>query len=155
MSEASPKPEPGTNPVVQEAPSPEAIQNCLRVMEALKDEPALLIHISPEDRIRLMKAAGHIAHPTINETRRTARAARKVRREQRNLHNRQTRRNTGIRQARKIPVFQAPKQIEEMPEEGAEFNEEARRRWSAWHSTGARSRHTVAPRLSVLLCASA
>ncbi len=78
--------------------SPADLKNYLRVMDLLASTPAAIAPLSAQDRISLMKAAGSLAHPTIEEHRKTARAARKLRRERRKLDERTARQNTGIRE---------------------------------------------------------
>lgn len=109
-------------PLIPEALSPEDFQTCLRILEALNEDPGHLIHIPHEERTRLMKAAGRIAHPTIDDHRRVSRAARRFRQKQRQQHDQEVRRNTEIRKARQMPVFQAPKQLESPEDQaGQEF----------------------------------
>lgn len=58
-----------------------------------------------------MKNAGRLAHPHLADLRRTARNSRKLRKEKLRQRDREVRRDTGIREARVAPVFEAPKQI--------------------------------------------
>ncbi len=85
----------------KEGVSSEDFQVCLRILESLGHNPSELAHISAEDRILLMKAAGRIAHPTIDDNRNIARASRKIHREKRKLHDRALRNSVGIRENRK------------------------------------------------------
>lgn len=94
---------------------PEEFQACLHILEALAQDPTYLAGITADERIRLMKTAGRLAHPTIDENRRIARTARRNRREKRKNHDREARKTTGIREARQSPVFAAPKQLEASP----------------------------------------
>ncbi len=91
--------------------SHENFQVFLQVLEALAQDPSYLANANQEDRINLMKAAGRLAHPTMGENRRIARAARKLIKEKKRAHDRDTRKNTGIREARQATVFQAPRQL--------------------------------------------
>lgn len=91
--------------------SAETFQSFLKTLKLLAAQPELLADVSEDDRIGLMKAAGSIAHPTIDEQRKISRTARKIRRERRKMEDRQLRQNTGIREARQAPVFYAPKQL--------------------------------------------
>jgi NAD(P)-dependent dehydrogenase (short-subunit alcohol dehydrogenase family) len=106
-----PSSNPSGKPVALETLTPEEFQSCLRVLIALTEDPSFLARVSAEDRILLMKAAGHIAHPTVQAHRRVSRASRKIRREERKMRDRQAREKTGIREARQESVFMAPKQI--------------------------------------------
>lgn len=92
--------------------SKESFYSFLATLELLSKNPEFLADIPPDDRITLMKAAGMIAHPTIDDQRRTSRTARRNRRERRKMHDRNLCQTTGIREARQSPVFNAPKQIE-------------------------------------------
>lgn len=103
----SPKEKHAAAPSVTE----EAFQECLRVLDALLENPGILASKSQAQRIELMKKAGRVAHPTIEEHRKIARTARKLRREKRKQHDRGARKNVGIREARQASVFEAPKQI--------------------------------------------
>lgn len=85
----------------------------MRVLEALAEDASLIAHLNAEERISLMKAAGRLAHPTLEDHRKVARTARKLRREKRKVHDRSVRQTAGIREARQSPVFMAPKQLEE------------------------------------------
>ena len=89
----------------------EELKSCLNILEKLNENPGALAGFSAEERVRLMKAAGRIAHPTIEEHRKIARTARKLRRENRKVHDRKLRENTGIRAARQAPVFHEPQKI--------------------------------------------
>lgn len=123
MSEASSKTK-ITTPEVSAAPlSRETFLECLGVLESLAQNPAFLAHANEQERIRLMKAAGTLAHPTINENRAVARAARKLRRQARKQHDWEARNKTGIRAARKFPVFESPKPIEGSPMTIAELKQ--------------------------------
>ena len=98
-------------PTVQGFPSEEAVQNFLRTLEAVAENSDFILGISPQDRIRLMKASGRIAHPTQQDNRRIAKASRKLKKQKRTTHDRKARQNTGIREARQAPVYQPPRQL--------------------------------------------
>lgn len=101
------------NPV-HNLPSKEDVQICLQILETFAENPASLAHVDWNDRIRLMKASGSIAHPTVQHNRKIAKASRKLKREKRKHHDREARQNTGIREARQVPIFQVPLKIESM-----------------------------------------
>lgn len=90
----------------------EDMQVFMKVLKALSEDAALIAHLNAQERIEVMKAAGKLAHPTLEDHRKVARTARKIRREQRKLEDRAKRQTAGIREARRAPVFEAPKQIE-------------------------------------------
>lgn len=92
--------------------SQEEIQNCLKVLERLSQDPSQLSHLNQEERILLMKSAGRLSHPHANDLRKIARNSRRLRREKRKQCDREARRSAGIREARQNPVFTAPAQIE-------------------------------------------
>lgn len=104
-------PDPIKNPKTAEALPKEVFQAFLKNLETLAENPELLADIHPNDRITLMRSAGKIAHPTIDEQRRTSRTARRNRRERRKQHDRSLCQSTGIREARQASVFVAPKQL--------------------------------------------
>ncbi|HTL47796.1 MAG TPA: SDR family oxidoreductase [Verrucomicrobiae bacterium] len=116
--------DPSVNPEKPQATarlSPEEFEACLRALEAMAADPASMASISQQDRIRLMKAAGSLAHPVIEDQRRTARASRKLRNQKRKEHDWAVRDTTGIRRARQRTVFEAPKEIEAPEDHAAEF----------------------------------
>lgn len=91
--------------------TPEELKQCLRVLQALSEDPTSISQLSAEERIQLMKSTGRLAHPNIEDLRKIARNSRKIRREKRRLRDREARQDTGIREARQAPVFEAPKLI--------------------------------------------
>lgn len=102
--------------------TPAPLKSLLESLEALAQDPSPLADASAEDRIRLMKAAGRIAHPTIEDNRRVARTARKIRRDRHKLQDRTLREKAGIREARQAPVFQEPKQLDQAHTDRGELN---------------------------------
>jgi NAD(P)-dependent dehydrogenase (short-subunit alcohol dehydrogenase family) len=87
---------------------PEDILECVRVLESLIADPAILAELDPESRKRLMIAAGRVSQPERNEQRMFARAvAAKTRRELRVATDAQLNR-TGIRKLRERPVLIMP-----------------------------------------------
>lgn len=102
--------------------TPEEMQACLRVLQILSEDPSYIARLNQEERILLMKSAGRLAHPTIEDNRKIARTARRLRREKRREKDRVARNSSGIREARQAAVFQAPTQkafpvaVEERPE---------------------------------------
>ncbi len=105
-------------PPLDESLSSGELKEALRVLEALIEKPGHLATLSEEDRIRLMKAAGRLSHPTLHENRLVARTARKIKREEWKTHDRKLRDQTGIRETRQAPVFHEPDQAESLPSRG-------------------------------------
>lgn len=81
-------------------------------MEALVKDTSELAHVSDEQRVRLMKAAGRISRPDREEIEKRSRDRRQLKYERIDRHQRRVRAATGIRAAREEAVFTAPKQIE-------------------------------------------
>jgi NAD(P)-dependent dehydrogenase (short-subunit alcohol dehydrogenase family) len=87
---------------------PDDILECVRVLESLIADPAILAELDPESRKRLMIAAGRVSQPERNEQRMFARAvAARTRRELRVATDAQLNR-TGIRKLRERPVLIMP-----------------------------------------------
>lgn len=91
--------------------SPEQLQQCIHLLEDLVKDSAELAHVSDEQRVALMKAAGRISRPDKEEIEKRSRDRRQLKYEKINRHQRRVRAATGIRAAREETVFVAPKQI--------------------------------------------
>jgi len=99
-------------PKIAEAKYTEAdIQRCLEVLEDLYRDSEQLAHLSHEQRISLLKLAGHLSRPDRDELRKRKRSRRQLVRQRIDEKERRTRAATGIRSAREAAVFTAPKQI--------------------------------------------
>jgi NAD(P)-dependent dehydrogenase (short-subunit alcohol dehydrogenase family) len=91
--------------------SKEEILQSITLIESLVSDSAQLIHLSEKERIALMKACGHLAHPDRNEIRKRRKDIKLTKRQRVVKLERFARARTGIRRAREEAVFSAPKQI--------------------------------------------
>ncbi|MFA6378301.1 MAG: SDR family oxidoreductase, partial [Candidatus Omnitrophota bacterium] len=91
--------------------SQEEMQKCVSVLESFIEDSAQLAHLSEEDRIALMKAAGRLSRPHRDEIAKRKYDIRKVKRQRVVGFERAFRAQTGIRKAREEAIFIAPKQI--------------------------------------------
>lgn len=96
------------------------IDEMIVVLQELAGNSEALAHLSEQQKIDLMRAAGQLSRPDREEFRKRKKA--KVRLAKRRIeeHERQARAMTGIRSARQAPVFIAPKQIEQSLQEDQE-----------------------------------
>jgi len=84
------------------------IKECTYLLEQLANDPQLWAHLSEDEKIMLMKAAGRIARPTRVEVRARDYVRSKSRRQNIVEQERKVRATTGIRSAREAVVFEAP-----------------------------------------------
>lgn len=92
--------------------SVDKIAECISILEKLNENPE---HVSalPEDQLRaLMIAAGKLSRPDRDAIRKRNKAKNQVQRKALAVEERHARAATGIRSARDVSVFTAPKQIE-------------------------------------------
>jgi NAD(P)-dependent dehydrogenase (short-subunit alcohol dehydrogenase family) len=87
------------------------INNCIEVLEHLLHNGDQLIHLSEEQRLKLMKAAGQITRPHKAEIYKRNKSVKVARRQGEIADNRKARAATSIRSARTMSVFEAPAQI--------------------------------------------
>ncbi len=87
------------------------IDSCITVLEHLLENGDQLIHLSKEQFLRLMKAAGQITRPDKAEIYKRNKSVKVARKQQESTHNRNARAATSIRSARTSTVFEAPVQI--------------------------------------------
>jgi NAD(P)-dependent dehydrogenase (short-subunit alcohol dehydrogenase family) len=87
------------------------LDQCLRTLEQLNQQPELLAQLPESSRIALLKAAGQLARPHREELKLRQKAVHLARRKQVVQGDRDSRSRTGIREARRTPVFMAPPQI--------------------------------------------
>ena len=92
--------------------SPEELQACLNMLDELSKGSDQLAHLTEEQRINLMMAAGRISRPDKQEIRKRAQDRRTLKLKQIDAHQRKVRASTGIRSARTSTVFVAPAQIQ-------------------------------------------
>jgi NAD(P)-dependent dehydrogenase (short-subunit alcohol dehydrogenase family) len=91
--------------------SSEEIQSSLRVLQLIADDGSAFASLSEEERIQLQKYCGKISRPSVEEIRKRNREIRASKRKEKRTIEKLARASTGIRQARKEPVFKAPLQI--------------------------------------------
>src|SRR5579863_3855473 len=104
-----------SQPPLLDAPklSAEDIRRCIDTLEALVQDPALITRFSKEERAALLVAAGRVSRPMPAERSRIKNAARRFAREKVKLEDRATRADTGIRSARRAPIYIPPSREEE------------------------------------------
>ncbi len=87
------------------------IQDCIRFLEELADDPSRLTNLPEKERLALMIAAGKVSRPDRNEIRRRNKTIKKDRKLAVVTEEKKARALTGIRTARTETVFKAPLQI--------------------------------------------
>lgn len=100
-----------TDRILEAKYSKEEIQACVALLEDLAGNSVELAHLSDEQRIALLTAAGQISRPDREEIRKRKRDRIRLKRQRIDDHQRSTRAATGIRSAREAAVFTAPAQI--------------------------------------------
>lgn len=84
---------------------------CISFIEMLLQDPGQLSHLSKEQRVALLSAAGKLSRPDKNELIRRHKEMKKTSKKAVDVKNRLARAATGIRSARESSVFTAPLQI--------------------------------------------
>src|SRR5208282_1330013 len=87
------------------------IQRCINLLDDLVKNSVELAHLSDEQRIAILKAAGEISRPDRDEIRKRKRDRVRLKKQRIEDHERKIRRSTQIRRARKAAVFTAPKAV--------------------------------------------
>lgn len=87
------------------------INTCISVLEHLLQNGDQLVHLSEEQLLKLMKAAGQITRPDKAEIKKRNKSVKVARKQDVSELNRKARAATSIRSARVASVFEAPKQI--------------------------------------------
>lgn len=87
------------------------INKAIALLQELEKNPEALAALSHDQRFALMKVTGQISRPDKLEVLKRQKATAKVKRQKIILNDRSVRAATGIREARKATVFQAPAQI--------------------------------------------
>jgi len=88
------------------------INSCISVLEYLLQNGDQLVHLSGEQFLKLMKAAGQLTRPDKAEIYKRNKSVKVARRQGEIADNRKARAATSIRSARIASVFEAPAQIE-------------------------------------------
>src|SRR5580698_8326119 len=99
------------NKILEAKYSQEEIQRCVSLLEDLVRNSVELAHLSKEQRIAILKAAGEISRPDRDEIRKRKKDRIRLKKQRIDDHERKIRRATGIRSAREKTVFAAPKAI--------------------------------------------
>ncbi|MFH0728180.1 MAG: SDR family oxidoreductase [Pseudomonadota bacterium] len=108
----------------------EAIEACIPLLEYLAHHSELLTHLSEDQRVSLLKAAGRLSRPDREEIKKRRKDVTQTRRQAVISQDRRARAATGIRKARNAAIFKAPAQLpettsvtgEEMPGEEPELS---------------------------------
>ncbi len=87
------------------------IDSCISVLEHLLQNGDQLVHLSKEQFLRMMKAAGQITRPDKAEIYKRNKSVKVARKQAESTHNRNARAATSIRSARTSTVFEAPAQV--------------------------------------------
>src|ERR1700679_3036046 len=99
------------NKILDAKYSKEEIQKCISLLDDLVKNSVELAHLSKEQRIAILKAAGEISRPDRDEIRKRKKDRIRLKKQRIDDHERKLRRATGIRSAREKAVFIAPKAI--------------------------------------------
>ncbi len=99
------------NKIIDAKYSQEEIQQCINLLDDLVKNSVELAHLSKEQRIAILKAAGEISRPDRDEIRKRKKDRIRLKKQRIDDHERKLRRATGIRSAREKSVFTAPKII--------------------------------------------
>jgi NAD(P)-dependent dehydrogenase (short-subunit alcohol dehydrogenase family) len=91
---------------------PKDVEVCIRVLERLLNDGAQLGELNEEQRVAIFTAAGRLSRPERTEIRARNRALHLEKRKKLTRQVRETRKQSGIRTARRETVFTAPNQTE-------------------------------------------
>ncbi len=91
--------------------STDEINTCIAVLQYLAQNSVELAHLSLEQKVALLSAAGQISRPDKYELRKRHRDRDRLKRQKIDDHERRARAATGIRSAREAAVFIAPGKI--------------------------------------------
>ena len=97
------------NPV-EPVPPPDAarLRTATAILEALVEDRGLLAQLSPEERTRLLQAAGQVFCPDTADRRRLTRATQRQRKAEKQSKDEAVLEETGIRKLRRQTVFTTP-----------------------------------------------
>jgi NAD(P)-dependent dehydrogenase (short-subunit alcohol dehydrogenase family) len=102
-------------------PTAKDIADCVRVLEALVEDPAGLAEVDLETRNQLLVAAGRISRPERTEQRLLSRAVRKKKKREIRAADEAMLVRAGIRQKRLAPVFITPEPLALAASQGSTF----------------------------------
>jgi NAD(P)-dependent dehydrogenase (short-subunit alcohol dehydrogenase family) len=103
----------GSDDTGEGAFSLEAIEACIPLLEYLVHHSELLTHLSGDQRVSLLKAAGRLSRPDREEIKKRRKDVTQTRRQAVISQDRRARAATGIRKARNAAIFKAPAQLPE------------------------------------------
>jgi NAD(P)-dependent dehydrogenase (short-subunit alcohol dehydrogenase family) len=106
-------------------PTAKDIAECVRLLEALVENPALLAEVDLETRNQLLTAAGRVSRPERNEQRLLSRAMRKKKKRAIRAEDEARLERAGIRQMRLSPVFITPEPRALTASQGSTFRADA------------------------------
>jgi len=112
------------NKIIDAKYSQEEIQGCINLLEDLVKNSVELAHLSKEQRIAILKAAGEISRPDRDEIRKRKKDRIRLKKQRIDDHERKIRRATGIRSAREAAVFTAPKAVLHVDRQSAFLEQE-------------------------------
>lgn len=96
---------------MSESPSAPELAQALAVLQKLNASPSAMSELPTALREALMREAGRFSRPDRNELRLRNKGIDKARREKSQASDREVRRSTGIREARRETVFTAPERL--------------------------------------------
>jgi len=99
------------NKIAERKYSLEEIDRCIHLLGDLVKNSVELAHLSKEQRIAILKAAGEISRPDRDEIRKRKKDRIRLKKQRIDDHERKLRKATGIRMAREKTVFTAPKAV--------------------------------------------
>jgi NAD(P)-dependent dehydrogenase (short-subunit alcohol dehydrogenase family) len=102
-------------------PTAKDIADCVRILEALVEDPAGLAEVDLETRNQLQVAAGRISRPERSEQRLLSRAVRKKKKREIRAADEALLVQAGIRQKRLAPVFITPEPLALAASRGSSF----------------------------------
>lgn len=93
--------------------NPESLNNAIKILEALVDDPIKLGLLSKDERKNLLIAAGRLSRPDRREVERRGKQIKAKEKREIINHDKAVRAKTGIRSARTFDVFTAPAETSE------------------------------------------
>src|SRR6202789_2975664 len=112
------------NKILDAKYSKEEIQKCISLLDDLVKNSVELAHLSKEQRIAILKAAGEISRPDRDEIKKRKKDRIRLKKQRIDDHERKLRKSTGIRSAREAAVFMAPKAVLHADQQSAFLEQE-------------------------------
>ncbi len=95
------------------------IRSCIALLENLVQNSVQFAHLSKEQKIALLKVTGQLSRPDRDQIRLRGKNTLRLKRKKNFNYERSARKETGIRSAREVAQFTAPKQITDPKVESA------------------------------------